>query len=469
MFVDQVRVKVRGGTGGNGASTFRREKYVPRGGPDGGDGGRGGSVVLRGDEGLTTLLDFRYQHHFKAEHGAHGLRSNKQGRSSPDLVLSVPVGTVVRDASTGDLVGEVLADGQSVVAAAGGRGGRGNARFSSATNRAPRFAENGEPGEERELDLELKLLADVGLVGLPNAGKSSILGRISAARPKIGDYPFTTIEPVLGVVSLGEHRSCVVADIPGLIEGAHEGLGLGHQFLRHIERTRMLIHVIDASECAPENPLEGYRIVSGELSSHNPELALLPTIAALNKTDIATPEQIGALEAGLETLGISSVAVSAATGYGLDRLLHLIEAVLPDRPVLAAEASTGGIYDGREEDGRVVLGGSGVRSISREWHIEKDPDGAWRIAGEGLERLVAMTNVDNDAALGRLHRTLERHKIMASLRERGVQDGDLVRIRTTEFVFTEEERAYGSRRRRHSVEHTSDEAGPEPPSESPTD
>ncbi|MDQ2730020.1 MAG: GTPase ObgE [Armatimonadota bacterium] len=450
MFVDEVKIALRAGSGGNGLSTFRQEKYAPRGGPDGGDGGHGGSIYLIADPAVTTLLDFRYKHHHRAQSGGNGQRSDKHGKKGEDLLLLVPVGTIVKDAADAGILGDLVEEGQRLLVAQGGRGGRGNARFCSPTNRAPRFAENGEPGEERDIELELKIMADVGLVGLPNAGKSSLLNRISAARPKIADYPFTTLTPVLGVVSLGDHRSCVIADIPGLIEGAHEGLGLGHQFLRHIERTRTLVHVLDATGGDSENPLENLKIVSDELSLHNPELAKLPLLVALNKIDIIPPDDILALKQSLAGMGLEALPISAATGEGVEQLLQRVGQLLPqpvrNTNIIALGAANG--HSGNASTERVLIEPAARARPSRKWSVQREGDGSWRVVGEGLERLVAMTNVDNESALERLDRVLERNGIMAALRSSGVENGDTVRIRLTEFVFVEREKAFEGRRRR---------------------
>lgn len=318
--IDQAKVHVKGGDGGNGCVSFRREKFVPKGGPDGGDGGDGGSVVFVADAGLSTLIDFRYRQHFRAERGGHGLGARRTGRRGEDLVVAVPVGTVVRDAESGGVVADLAADGQRAVIARGGRGGRGNARFATPTHRAPRRADPGAPGEERWVDLELRLLADVGLVGLPNAGKSTLLRRVSRARPRVGDYPFTTTDPVLGAVELRDGRGFVMADLPGLIEGAHRGAGLGHQFLRHVSRTRVLIHVIDLA--APDQPMTQYAILRRELELYDRRLLERAVLVALNKIDL--PEGRGRLEearAALEAVGLLAIGVSGATGEGLEALL----------------------------------------------------------------------------------------------------------------------------------------------------
>jgi GTP-binding protein len=284
MFIDYSKIYVKAGQGGSGCVSFRREKFVPKGGPDGGDGGQGGSIILVADANLSTLIDFRYRREYKAKHGQHGMGSNKHGKGANDIIIKVPVGTVVKDVETGEQIADLLEDQQEFVAAQGGRGGKGNARYATATNRSPREWQVGWPGEERWLELELKLIADIGLVGMPNAGKSTLLSRISAARPKIGDYPFTTLEPNLGIVKYHEYSSFVVADIPGLIEGAHEGKGLGHQFLRHIERTRALAYVLDGSE---EDPLAVYKVLKNELKSFSKLLIKKPFIILLNKSDVA--------------------------------------------------------------------------------------------------------------------------------------------------------------------------------------
>lgn len=333
MFIDQAKVYVKGGDGGNGCLSFRREKYIPKGGPDGGDGGDGGSVIFVTDPGLLTLVDFRHRRHLRARRGAHGEGSKRSGRRGADLVVSVPVGTIVRDASTGEVIADLAEEGQRATIASGGRGGRGNARFATATHRAPRRADPGEPGGELHIEMELRLLADVGLVGLPNAGKSTLLRRISAARPKVGDYPFTTTEPTLGVVRIEAGASFVVADLPGLIEGAHLGAGLGHAFLRHTARTRVLIHLVDAS--SPQDPVQGFSAIRRELGLHDPSLLDRPTIVALNKMDLPEARaRLAELLTRFSALGVRAMPISGATGEGLDELIHAAYAALtrsPDR------------------------------------------------------------------------------------------------------------------------------------------
>ena len=313
MFVDQARIYVKGGDGGNGAVAFRREKYVPRGGPSGGDGGRGANVVFQADEGLRTLMDFRYRRHYKGQRGEHGKGKDMHGAAAPDLVIKVPVGTVIKDAETGVVLADLVENGQTFIGAKGGRGGRGNARFATSTNRAPAFAEKGEPGTERWLILELKLLADVGLVGFPNAGKSTLISRVSAARPKIADYPFTTLVPNLGVVEVAPGQSFVMADIPGLISGAHRGAGLGHEFLRHIERTRVLVFILDCSGFEGRDPVEDYETLLEELRLYRSDLLERPRIIAANKVDVSgAMEIVSSLQERIDDIEV--FPISALTG-----------------------------------------------------------------------------------------------------------------------------------------------------------
>lgn len=323
MFIDEVKIRVKAGDGGNGCVAFRREKYVPRGGPSGGDGGRGGDVYLVSSEHYNTLLHFRFNPEHKAERGRHGEGNNRTGRDGASIELPVPVGTLVYDEETGELLHDFTKPGERFLVARGGRGGRGNARFATPTHQAPTEHEPGFPGEEKRLRLELKLLADVGLVGFPNAGKSTLISRISAARPKIADYPFTTLEPHLGVVEAGEGRSFVVADIPGLIEGAHEGHGLGTRFLRHIERTRLLVHLVDVSEASGRDPVHDYEVILRELASFSPALAAKPMLVVASKIDIAQdPARIEAVARLAEKSGLPFLAISSVTGEGIPALVH---------------------------------------------------------------------------------------------------------------------------------------------------
>jgi GTP-binding protein len=334
VFVDEVEIHVRAGDGGRGCVSFRREKFVPRGGPNGGDGGRGGSVILEADEGLGTLLDFRYRRHYAAPRGGHGEGSDRHGANGGDLVLRVPVGTTVRERDTGLLLGDLTADGERLDIARGGRGGRGNARFATSTHRAPRHAEPGEAGEERGLRLELRLLADVGVVGFPNAGKSTLVARLSAARPKIADYPFTTLVPTLGLVRLDVERSFVIADVPGLIPGASEGKGLGLRFLRHLERTRLLVHLLDLDPATGRDPLEDWRTIQAELQAYSPELAARPQLLAANKIDLegAAPQLKRVVAMGRRRR-LPVFPLAARTGHGLAELRAAIGAALAAAPV----------------------------------------------------------------------------------------------------------------------------------------
>ena len=332
MFVDEIDVFVKGGDGGAGCVSFRREKFVPRGGPDGGDGGSGGSVYLEADPALTTLLDFHYKRHYHAERGVHGQGSNCAGASGDDLVLRVPLGTVVKDRTSGEHLGDLTTPGQRILAVRGARGGRGNARFSSSTNQAPRRADLGRPGPERWLHLELKLLADVGVIGFPNAGKSTLVSRLSAAKPKIADYPFTTLSPTLGIVRVDVERSFVIADLPGLIPGAAEGKGLGHQFLRHTERTRLLLHVLDPDPNTGRDPLEDLHVINAELAAYSTELAARPQLVVLNKADLYesagvgddVAEAVARVERYCAQAGVPLHKISAVTGRGLPELTRAI-------------------------------------------------------------------------------------------------------------------------------------------------
>jgi len=339
-FVDQARVSVRGGDGGDGVVAFRREKFVPKGGPAGGDGGDGGSVILVADEGLSTLLDFRYRHEYQAPAGERGGNKDKYGRGGQDMVLRVPTGTEVYDDAKGELLADLRTQGQRFVVAAGGKGGRGNIHFATATDRAPRRAEPGQPGEERVIRLELKLLADAGLVGFPNVGKSSLIARISAARPKIADYPFTTLIPHLGMVRLSNDRSFVVADVPGLIEGAHEGAGLGLRFLRHLERTRVLVHLLELNSAPGRTPLRDYQVLRRELALYDPALAGRTEVVVLNKLDLpATRKKLPALQRLFARRGLRLLAISAATGEGIAGLHAVLWSALEN--ARAAQLASG--------------------------------------------------------------------------------------------------------------------------------
>ena len=419
MFYDQAKIYVKGGDGGAGAVAFRREKYVPEGGPSGGDGGRGGNIVFVGDEGLRTLVDFRYQRHYKGNRGDHGQAKNCSGRSGEDSIIRIPVGTVVMDDSTSEIIADITEHGQKVIVAAGGRGGRGNARFMSNTNKAPTLAENGEPGLENWLRLELKLLADVGLVGFPNVGKSTIISQVSGAKPKIADYHFTTLIPNLGVVELEDGQSFVMADIPGLIEGAHEGAGLGHEFLRHTERTRLLLHVLDISGSEERDPLEDMRIIQEELRLHSPALALRPVILVANKMDIpGAEEQLQRLK---DAVGEDHeiFAVSAATGEGLKALIYRIAQLLPETPVPEIVSLP--------PEHRVTKAHSDKR-----FEVVKEDD-IFMVLGNEVERHMKMTFLDREASVYRFQNILKAMGIDDALREQGIKEGDVVEIAGVRF------------------------------------
>jgi GTP-binding protein len=422
MFLDRVKIWVQAGSGGDGAATFRREAHVPRGGPDGGDGGRGGSVHLIVDPGQTTLGDFQYRHHFKAEPGGRGERARRHGKAGQDLRLAVPPGTGIYDDESGALMADLVAVGQDALVARGGRGGLGNTHFKSATHQAPRHAQKGEPGEERWLRLELRLIADVGLVGLPNAGKSTLLAALTAARPKIADYPFTTLEPNLGVLDLGEgdERRPTIADVPGLIEGASSGAGLGHAFLRHVERTRMLIHLIDGSARDPE---WDYSVIREELGAHDPRLLEKPTLVAFNKLDLpAAMEAWPGFEAARRRDGVPVVGLSAATGEGIDPLRTVLAGLLPPAAELDAEPEPAGVVVHR------------LDTMADTFVVESE-DGAFRVRGRRIERLAAQTNFDNEESAERFQRDLARLGVEDELRRAGVRAGDTVRIGGTELEW----------------------------------
>jgi len=429
LFHDEARIYVKAGDGGNGCVSFRREKFVPMGGPDGGDGGKGGNVILQVDPSLRTLIDFRYKTHYRAENGQHGQGSNRHGRDGEDLIVRVPPGTLVKDEATGEYVADLVAPGDAVVVARGGRGGRGNARFKSPTRQAPRFAEKGEPGEERWLILELRLVADVGLVGFPNAGKSTLLSRISAARPKIAPYPFTTLEPNLGVVWVGEGQSFVVADIPGLIEGAHQGVGLGHDFLKHIERTRVLIHVVDASGLEGRDPVNDFHVINEELRLYQPKLLEKPQLVAANKMDLAEARaNFERLKQAVEKAGFQVFPISAATGEGVDKLMYAAWELVKNAPAPEPVAVN-----------PAVLVAPRQRAPLSAYTITRDEDGVLVVEGEGLRRLLARLDLDNEEAVRFLQKVFRDIGLNDALREAGVQDGDVVRVAGHEFEFRDED------------------------------
>lgn len=436
MFYDTAKIWVKAGDGGNGAVAFRREKYVPYGGPSGGDGGDGGSIILVADEGLRTLVDFRYQRHYRAERGEHGRGKDQHGAKGEDLRLRVPVGTVVKNADTGQVLADLVYPGQEVVVARGGRGGRGNARFVTSTRRAPDFAEKGEPGEELWLELELKLLADVGLVGFPNAGKSTLISRISAARPKIANYPFTTLEPHLGVVRVSEGRSFVVADIPGLIEGAHAGAGLGHQFLRHVERTRLLLHVVDAAATEGRDPVEDVKVINRELALFDPSLAAKPQILVANKIDLPEAKvHLERLRAAYEA-EMYIFPISALTGEGLGPLIASVGDRLEQ---IEAELLLPSDYEkllGMDlKERKPAVGKRGAEKP--EIRIERDGQGVIVVSGPLVERFYRRTDFTREASVKRFQHFMKSIGVDDALRQFGVRSGDTVRIGEQEFEWVE--------------------------------
>lgn len=429
MFVDQVKIYVKGGDGGNGMVAFRREKYVPNGGPAGGDGGRGADVVFEVEEGLRTLMDFRYQRHFKAPRGEHGMSKNMHGKNAKDLVVKVPPGTVVSDSDTNEVIADLVEHGQRAIIAKGGRGGRGNSRFATPANPAPELSENGEPGYERNVMLELKLLADVGLVGFPSVGKSTLLSVVSSAKPKIADYHFTTIVPNLGMVETEDGRSFVMADLPGLIEGAHSGVGLGHQFLRHIERTRVIVHVLDMAATEGRDPYEDYVTINKELAEYNLRLTERPQIIVANKMDM--PEAEENLQKFKEKLtdDYPVFPISALTRKGMRDLLFAVADKLEDTPEfpLIEEEEDTAVH-------RVVYKHEAEKD---EFFITRDSDGTFVITGEKVERLFKMTDFSRDESVRRFSRQLRGMGIDEALRGKGASDGDTVRLMDFEFEFIE--------------------------------
>ncbi|WP_300625409.1 GTPase ObgE [uncultured Megasphaera sp.] len=423
MFIDRARIFVQSGKGGDGMSSFRREKFVPKGGPDGGDGGHGGNVVLVADRNVNTLVDFRFRRLFKAKPGGKGQGANCYGRNAEDLLITVPLGTIVKDEESGQIIADLSHDGQQAVVAKGGRGGRGNWHFRSSSNRTPTFAERGEPGEERWLRLELKVLADIGLLGYPSVGKSSILRKVSAAQPEVAAYHFTTLNPILGVVDLSDHRSFVMADIPGLIEGASEGVGLGHDFLRHIERTKILVHVLDVSGMEGRDPIEDYEKINEELRKYSEKLSRKKQIIAANKIDmLGDSDNLERLKAYMDERGQEVYPICAMTGEGLEvlleRLWELLETYVEEPEEIAEEV----VYKAQDKP---------------DFEVKRADDGAFVITGPRIENLVAMTNFDDDQSLRRFQRIWRYMELDKLLKEKGICDGNTVRICEMEFEYHE--------------------------------
>ena len=422
--MDTARIQVKAGNGGNGCISFRREKYVPRGGPDGGNGGNGGNVLLIATLGMSTLIDLRHNPRQVAENGGHGTGKQRDGADGTDCIVRVPAGTIVRDSETAELLSDLTEPDETVVVARGGVGGKGNARFKSSTFQAPRVAEKGEPGEEREISLEVKLIADIGLVGYPNAGKSTLLARTSAATPKIAAYPFTTLRPNLGVVRINREQNFVLADIPGLIEGAHKGAGLGHQFLRHIERTKMLIHVIDLSATDGRDPIEDYERLNLELEHYNELLTKLPQIIALNKIDM--PDAAANLERVREYFGKRKVfPISAVTGEGVN---PLIQQAYRSLQYLETRAR-------KEAETMIVFDDELPPEPSARFKLAETQEG-FVISGEEPRRAVLMTDMENEQALILLYRKLKRMGVINALERAGAVEGDTIQIDEFEFTYS---------------------------------
>ena len=421
MFVDKALITIKAGDGGPGAVSFHREKYVAAGGPDGGDGGRGGNVVFVADTNVNSLLNFKYKKRYFAENGQPGGTRKCSGKGAPDLIIRVPRGTVVREAGTGRILAD-LSGTEPAVVARGGKGGWGNSHFATPTRQIPRFAKPGLPGEEYEVTLELKLLADVGLVGFPNVGKSTLISVVSSAKPKIANYHFTTLTPVLGVVKMGEGNSFVMADIPGLIEGASEGVGLGHEFLRHVDRCRLIVHVVDVSGIEGRDPEEDYAIINRELRGFSEDLAERPQIVAGSKIDLATPEQIESFRAFVEEQGLEFYPISAATHQGVDELMQAVSRKLADLPPI------------RSYEPEPVPLEEQVVKAGNEFSVHEE-DGVYTVGADWLGQVLGSVNMDDYESLQYFQRVLINSGIIAELERMGIQEGDTVRILDFEFDF----------------------------------
>ena len=428
QFIDRTKISVKAGDGGNGKSSFRREKYVPKGGPNGGDGGRGADIVFVVDRNLNTLLNFRYKRNFKGDNGESGDIKNQYGRNAEPCIIKVPPGTIIKDANTDEILADLTKIDQSAVIARGGRGGRGNAKFKSSARRAPTFAEFGEPGESKELLLELKLLADVGLVGYPSVGKSSLIAAVSDARPEIADYHFTTLTPVLGVVKTDYEKSFVIADIPGLIEGAADGVGLGHDFLRHIERTKLILHLVDAAGIEGRDPVDDFHKINAELQKYSAKLSERTQVLIANKTDIPTAvDNLPKLEKLAEDEGIKFFAISAATHDGCDELMNFVGTWLDEHkeepePVAVEDMKT---FNLNEDEAADTV------------EIKRNDAGDFIVCNKNIEKIVAMTNFDNDEGLRRFQYIWRMKGIDGLLKERGIKEGMTVHIGEMEFTWQE--------------------------------
>lgn len=421
MFVDIAKIQIKAGNGGDGAVAFHREKYVASGGPDGGDGGRGGNIVFQVDDNLSTLADFRYKRKYKAENGQNGRGARCNGKKGQDLVIRVPRGTIIRECESGVVMADMSSD-EPFIAAKGGKGGWGNRHFATATRQTPRFAKSGAPGEEWEVSLELKLIADVGLLGFPNVGKSSLISVVSEAKPIVGDYHFTTITPVLGVVTIGPGQSFVMADIPGLIEGAADGVGLGHAFLRHVERCRMLVHVVDVAGSEGRDPIEDFEKINEELVKFNPELAKCPQIVAGNKMDLADDEQLERFRAYMKEKGLEYYEIVAPIRYGTQELINAVArklATLPPVKRYESEEVPMAVLEKKKNDGFKITVEDGVYIVEAEW----------------LYRILSKTDLDDYASLQYFQTVLQTSGILDALREKGIQEGDTVSIYDLEFDY----------------------------------
>jgi GTP-binding protein len=424
MFIDRATINIKGGDGGNGCVSFRKEKYVPAGGPDGGDGGRGGSIIFEADENLGTLLDFRYRRSFKAENGQDGSGRNCSGKAAEDLIIRVPVGTLIREAESKKIMADMAKNNETRVIIRGGKGGRGNQHFATAVRQAPKYAEHGQKSKEYAITLELKLIADVGLIGLPNVGKSTLLSMVTNANPKIANYHFTTLTPNLGVIRPRYGKDFVLADIPGLIEGASKGAGLGFEFLRHIERTKVFIHIVDAGAVEGGDPLTDIEKINNELVEYNPELAKRPQIIAANKTDIpGALENYEKIKEKYEPLGVGVFPISAASAEGLDDLMKAAHDILLNYPEDIIFTEDFGEFN--ESDG----GGDAPFTINRE------NAGYYSVAGVGVEKMIGYTNIDTEKGFAFFQKYLRDKGIIASLEEAGIEDGDMVKIYDIEFEY----------------------------------
>lgn len=425
MFADRAKIIIKSGKGGNGHISFRREKYVPNGGPDGGDGGKGGDIIFQADEGINTLSDYRHKRKFSAQNGEDGGKKNCHGKNGEDLILKVPQGTVVKDAASGKVIADISGKNQRRVILKGGRGGLGNQNFATATMQAPKYAQPGQESIEIEVLLELKVIADVGLVGFPNVGKSTLLSRVTNAQPKIANYHFTTLSPNLGVVDLDGGKGFVMADIPGLIEGASEGIGLGHEFLRHIERTKVMIHIVDAASVEGRNPIEDIKTINQELNAYHPDLLKKPQVIAANKIDAIYDEKddiIGKLSAEFEKSGIKVFPISAVSGQGLKQLLYYVSGLLEDL------GDTTVVYEAEYDP---------ASSLFKEdsYTIERADDAAFVVEGPKIDKMLGYTNIESEKGFLFFQKFLKEQGILEALEKRGIQDGDTVRMYGHEFDY----------------------------------